>query len=279
MADIGAMPEGVPRYEALEACSRLTVVGFEPNDEARQKLGQSAGRRYLPYVLGSGEPATLHITRYPGCTSLYPPNPAVIDLFETIGADPEHGNFGVVDTVKVETRRLDDVFPLPVCPYLKLDVQGAELDVLRHGQHLLRTALVIESEVAFVEIYAGQPLFGDLQTFLRDRGFVLHKMFEIAGRTFRPVRHGANPFAPLSQMLWADAVFVRDFSRLDRFVDSELLCAAAILHECYRSYDLAHRLLAEHDRRRRTGFATTYGKRLTEMPSLDTFYLTQRLQP
>lgn len=279
VADIGAMPEGVPRYSPLAAISDLSVVGFEPNDDERRKLEANGTGEYLPYVLGTGEPATLHVTHYRGCTSLYPPNPDVINLFETIGAGNEDGNFSVVATVPVATHRLDDVFPYPECPYLKLDVQGAELNVLEHGRRVLASALVVESEVAFVEIYKAQPLFGDIQTFLREQGFVLHKMFEIAGRTFRPVRHGANEFAPISQMLWADAVFVRDFARLDRYTDADLLTAATILHECYRSFDLVHRLLAEFDRRRETGLAAAYGERLVKMPTLEPFYLTQRLQP
>ena len=53
----------------------------------------------------------------------------------------------------------------------------------------------------------------------------------------------------MSQLFWADAVFVRDLTRLDRLADRQLLSMAAILHYCYESHDLALHLLTEYERR------------------------------
>ena len=39
-----------------------------------------------------------------------------------------------------------------------------ELLVLEHGMQKLADAVVIEAEVEFVELYRGQPLFGDIET-------------------------------------------------------------------------------------------------------------------
>jgi hypothetical protein len=39
---------------------------------------------------------------------------------------------------------------------------------------VLADALVVETEAEFVPLYRGQPLFGDLQVFLRDQGFLLY---------------------------------------------------------------------------------------------------------
>jgi len=50
-------------------------------------------------------------------------------------------------------------------------------------------------------------------------------------------------------MLWADAIFVRDFSALERWTDDALLKGAVVLFDLYRSSDLVARLLLEHDRR------------------------------
>ena len=92
---------------------------------------------------------------------------------------------------------------------------------------------------------------------LRDRGFVLHKLIDVAGRPFRPF-NPPNPFLPMSQMLWADAIFVRDFARLDDYSDDELLQAAAILDVVYSSFDLVGLLLAEYDRRQNTAVRQAY---------------------
>lgn len=200
----------------------------------------------------------MHVTRYPGCSSLLEPDPAVIDLFETLGASPPDGNFLVVDKVDVETVRLDDVPGLRSPDYIKIDVQGAELQVLTHGPRTLSSAVVVQTEVEFLPIYKNQPLFGDMQCFLREQGFVLHKLIDIGGRGFQPIHNSANPFQAISQVLWADAVFVRNFVGFDQWTDEGLLKAALILNDIYRSYDLVFHLLRARDARLKENLADRY---------------------
>jgi FkbM family methyltransferase len=247
--DIGAMLEGKDHYDPLIEQGLASVTGFEPNPVEFRRLADRQGpRRYFPVFLGDGAVATFHLTRYPGCSSLLEPNPAVVNLFETMGCEAD-GNFHVVRTERVQTTRLDDLFPDVRGDYIKIDVQGAELTILQNGQAVLAQALVVEVEAEFIPLYCGQPLFGDLQCFLRDQSFALHKFVDVAGRPFRPIRP-RNVFSPISQAMWADAIFVRDFSRMDTYSDEDLIKATAILHLVYRSYDLVGLLLREFDKRR-----------------------------
>src|SRR6185312_4789850 len=55
--------------------------------------------------------------------------------------------------------------------FIKLNVQGAELDILKAGGKALDTALGLLVEVAFVESYLGRPMFSDIDPFLRGAGF------------------------------------------------------------------------------------------------------------
>jgi FkbM family methyltransferase len=275
--DVGAMPEYEDRYAGLVRQGLAGVTGLEPNPEQFQRLAARQGPyRYLPYFLGDGGPATFHVTRYPGCSSLYEPDPAVIDLFTSIGAGGD-GNFSVISTLAVETRRLDDIPELGHADFIKLDVQGAELDILRHGTATLDGALVVECEVEFLALYKRQPLFGDVHAFLTAHGFVLHKLIDVRGRCLRPFVLNNNPYAPISQMLWADAVFVRDFTRLERFASEELLKAAVILHEVYFSYDLAVHFLKEYDRRAGADLAGSYAAKVFSQGELPTLYLNLKL--
>ena len=142
------------------------------------------------------------------------------------------------------------------------------------------SVVVVESEVEFIPLYKDQPLFGDVQVFLRERGFVLHKFLDIAGRGFRPFNGPKNnPHAAMSQILWADAIFVRDFSRLDTFNDDQLIKAAVILIEVYRSHDLAHLLLVEYDRRRQTQIAPRLHRAVLTHSNLRLAYMTHKLNP
>ncbi len=128
-------------------------------------------------------------------------------MFEAISATTEGGNFRVVSKEKISTRRLDEIEECPQADFIKLDVQGAELLVLENALQKISNAVVIETEVEFVEIYRNQPLFGDIQRFMRDQGFVLHKLVDISGRNFRPMST-VDPTQALSQFLLADAVVV-----------------------------------------------------------------------
>ena len=265
--DVGAMLEGEACYAGLLEKGLAEVIGFEPNLTELARLHQEGAAHctWLPYFLGDGAEATFHLTHYPGCSSLYTPDPNVINLFESIGAEPGE-NFSVLETETVETKRLDDVEECPPMDFVKIDVQGGELDILRHGVKTLGTVTVIQSEVEFVPVYKDQPLFGDLQIFLRDHGFQLHKFFDVAGRCFRPFQMRNNPHGAMSQVLWADAVFVRDFTRLDGFADAQLLKTAAILHEVYLSFDFVRYFLDALDRRNGGALAERYMKALQQNP-------------
>jgi hypothetical protein len=65
---------------------------------------------------------------------------------------------------------------LPPPDLLKLDVQGAELQILQGGTRTLGHAKAIIAEVSFVELYEGQSSFSDLCAFLQAHGFTLHAL-------------------------------------------------------------------------------------------------------
>jgi FkbM family methyltransferase len=126
--DIGAMLEdGRDHYDALVAQNLARVTGLEPKQVALDRLTQRAGPyRYFPLFLGDGGTATCHFTHYTGCSSLFEPDPAIIGLFETMGAW-EGWDFHVIKAERVRATRLDDLRDEIRADYIKIDVQGAEL--------------------------------------------------------------------------------------------------------------------------------------------------------
>ncbi|MDX2130855.1 MAG: FkbM family methyltransferase [Planctomycetota bacterium] len=247
IVDVGASNIGEePPYEPLLAAGAGTLTGFEPDDAAREQLetsGRHAGKcRYLPNVVGDGAERDFHICELTMTSSLYPPNTPLLRLFNALEELTR-----VVQTERVKTTRLDDVAAIDAMDYLKIDVQGAELDVFRGAPRLLSGTVVVQTEVEFVPLYVGQPLFGDVDVHLRAQGFVLHSLLTPSGRTFKPIVLNSNPLDTLRQHLWADAIYVRDFTRFRERSPRELLIIATIMHECYGSVDLAAHALLHYD--------------------------------
>ncbi|GAB4132140.1 MAG: hypothetical protein Fur0041_03150 [Bacteroidia bacterium] len=56
---------------------------------------------------------------------------------------------------------------------LKIDVQGAELEVLKGGSQTLKRTAFIWIEVSFKPLYKNSPLFEDIKSFLEDKGFIM----------------------------------------------------------------------------------------------------------
>jgi FkbM family methyltransferase len=253
VVDVGANPiDGAVVYAPLLATGLCDIVGFEPNLDALNELHRRKGphETYLPHAIGDGERATLRICRMPGMTSLLEPNFEVLRLFHGFELWGE-----VLRREEIATVRLDDVPETAGIDMLKLDIQGAELLALQNAQERLKQTLVIHTEVCFLPMYVGQPLFTDIDLFLRGQGFVLHRFEPLFTRDFKPLMFGTHAISGHSQTLWADAVYMRDVTRLETWTPQALLRTAFILHNVYRSYDVSLLLLREHDRRIGTDLA------------------------
>jgi len=263
IVDVGAMAKGVDAYAPLTKVLPCEVIGFEPVAPECEKLARMnvSGRTYLPYFIGDGSVRTFYECNRTMTSSLFEPNTPLLAKFHNL-----ENLTRVVKTSSVQTKRLDDIPETAGVDFLKLDVQGAELLVLSGAQSRLKDVLVVHTEVEFVPLYKGQPLFADIDAFLRAHGFAFHTM-ALTGRSFKPLMVKGNINAPINQRLWGDAVYVRDFMALDRLAPVALLKLAAMCHENYGSHDLAGVALQEYDRRMGTGLQMEYLQALCREPS------------
>jgi len=139
----------------------------------------------------------------------------------------------------VATRRLDDVAEIECVDFLKIDVQGAELAVFQHGQDKLAKAVAVQTEVSFVTLYKNQPGMGEIDVEMRRQGFIPHCFAAVKQWPISPCVINNNPHQPLNQLLEADIVYVRDFTRPELLGVEQIKHLALIAHYCYRSFDLA----------------------------------------
>jgi len=248
VVDVGASPldGGDPPYRALLASGLCRVTGFEPQDDALAQLNATKGpnERYFPYVVGDGESHVLHICAGTGMTSLLEPDPTTLALFDFLRPLGE-----VVRRVPVTTRRLDDMDEVELLDFLKIDIQGGELSVFRSGVAKLSKAVAIQVEVSFVTLYRDQPSFGDIDLELRGQGFVPHCFAAIKHWPIAPAVVNGDPRAAVRQLLEADIVYARDFSKPDAMSDEQLRHLAIVADHCYGSFDLALRCVMHLEQR------------------------------
>ena len=139
IVDVGANPvDGEPPYQQMLTKGLCTVIGFEPQPEQLASLERRKGPHeiYLPYVVGDGHEHVLHVAQASGMTSLLPPDPARLALF--------NGFLGwgtVLARIPTPTVRLDDISEVVRIDLLKIDIQGAELMVFQNGRDRLRHAV------------------------------------------------------------------------------------------------------------------------------------------
>jgi FkbM family methyltransferase len=107
-------------------------------------------------------------------------------------------------TITLPMHRLDDVLakrPPMRFPFIKLDVQGAELDVLRGGPRTLNDAEAVLLEASFLDYNKGAPQFAEAVAFLNANGFIVFDILDCF-RTTRDV------------LFQGDILFVRKDSSL-----------------------------------------------------------------
>lgn len=241
IVDIGANPiDGDPPYKSLLELGLCSITGFEPQEDALKALQARIrfDETYLPYVIGDGEPGTLHVCQARGMTSLLKPNAATLATFNELD---ELG--AVVETIPVETKRLNDVAEIEYLDFLKIDVQGGELAVFQNGREKLKNAIAIQTEVSFITMYENQPAIGIIDTCLRSMGFVPQCFAELKMWPIAPCVVGGNRRAPVKQLVEADIVYVKDFTRAGNMTAEQWKILALISHHCYESYDLTLRCI------------------------------------
>jgi FkbM family methyltransferase len=243
IVDIGANPiDGDPPYlPMLKAGGICRVTGFEPQQAALKKLndGKSSSERYLPYAIGDGSEKVLNICSAEGMSSTFKPDQKILKIFHPFDIWGQ-----VVSQQKVLTKTLDSVSEIEQLDFLKIDIQGGELSVFQHGKKKLAKAVAIQTEVSFIPLYEGQPTFSSVDIELRGLGFIPHSFPAIKNWMISPLVINGDPRIPLNQLIEADVLYVKDFTRPEIMDDEQLKHLALISHICYKSYDLSMRCIA-----------------------------------
>jgi FkbM family methyltransferase len=175
--DIGA--RGVPCKTMLSLAWAVEAIGFEPDAEECERLNAFYAEpknnpfqqtRLFPVALGrEARGRLLYLTKHRGTSSLLPP-------MEGKAAEFVRSDYGEVEkTVEVDTVPLDRFLEnnnLRDIAHMKVDVEGLELEILQTAEKLLSSSLLaVDSEISFMPARHGQPLYGELEGYLRSFDF------------------------------------------------------------------------------------------------------------
>lgn len=252
IVDVGAqnldMEEHI--YTPLRKVFPCQIYGFEPlPDDCAIRSESEPDVTMLGAAVGSGEEAVLNVTSFSPGSSLYTPNFYFLDRF--------HGlphMLRVEQQIKMPTKRLDDFEEIEDCDFLKIDIQGGELDALKGGTELLKSVMAIYIEVEFSSVYERQPLFPEVHAFLTEQGFEFMDFLDPGYASFRAGHNGNLK----SQLLWANALYFRKLEDMQAVMPTKVLKAIAVAHFNFQKYDYTAQLLRIYDDRMGTDFAHGY---------------------
>ena len=170
LIDVGAN-KGQFALAAFALNPKIEIDCFEPFPASAARLERWAKAaspriRVRRVALAAAEgTAEFHVTTREDSSSLFRP------------AKPQQ-EFGirVKDTIIVQTDRLDSQLKAEEVlrpSLLKIDVQGGELEVLKGLGDLQSVVDYVYLEVSFMELYENQPLFEELNEFMRLTGYRL----------------------------------------------------------------------------------------------------------
>jgi FkbM family methyltransferase len=199
LIDIGAAGDIEPRWKRIQ--SFLNYVGFEPDERSRSMLLSKNNNKCLKYeilpfaVWDKEEIIEFNLCRSPGASSHFWPDQSYMEKF------PDSQRFDVLRSINIKTSTLDNL-TLESADFIKLDIQGGELNALIGGRNLLNKTLGLEIEVEFTSIYKKQPLFGEICKLMNEYDFDFIDFVSLC----RWERLAHNSYG---QCIFGDALFLR----------------------------------------------------------------------
>ena len=237
IVDVGSTGGPELRWRKWEnACFFYT---FDPDPRAQS---WSSTSKNFPVGLWSHRCSqTIHLASYPPASSLFKPNQEFLSAFSVQSAMQEVG------TKKIELHTLDQILNGHPIDFLKIDAEGAELEILKGATHTLnQQCLGMQLEALFCPIRQNAPSFNDLDTFAKNFDLQLfHIQREHWMRKNKISAYVSNP-----QLIWGNVLYLlpkRIFLKKLKQSDNPklLLGKYLLILLAYNLFDYAYELCEE----------------------------------
>ncbi len=178
-----------------------------------------------------------YVTKNKVSSSLFRINDEILKDFKNF---EEHK---ITEIKEVSTRKIKDIKEIDKCNFLKLDAEGAELEIMKGMDNKINNILGIEIEIQFINRYIGSPNFTEVNKFLEENGFELYLMnSESWIRNKKFYNSSSN-----HKVIWGDMIYFKSFEELERLfksnVDQNLIEKFIALLLLYKFFDEANFLI------------------------------------
>lgn len=196
--------------------SNVELIGVDPFQEEGVKSGKF-NRKEITFrnVVGDKdeEDVDFHVSKFGQASSLLRENTKLVSRFHAA----KYGS--IVGTEKVSVKEISKLLKtqnITKFDFLKIDVEGSELNIMKNLENILREdCLGILSECFFQKYHYDRPLFSEIEIYLRNLGYYTFDIsLEKWGRTTNPVEYPADHHGNIregnAQVMFANVLFLKD---------------------------------------------------------------------
>lgn len=213
IVDIGARGGFEPYWSLYR--DQVKLLGFEANVKECERLNRKtskSGNRFFPIALHQDRGTRpFYVTALPDSSGFYPPDMQFWQRF------PDEVNLVIEKTIEMDTVDFDSFASendIDSVDFIKLDTEGSELDILKGAiKFIKKSVLGLSIEVEFLQAHKEQPVFSDVDSFLKPLGFRLydlaiyrHSRKALPVPTFSPIPGAVER----GQVIWGQALYLRD---------------------------------------------------------------------
>ncbi len=238
IVDIGASGGIDPRWAKFT--SSYKGILFEPDPREFDRLKSKSGKNLVVLnsaLSDSANTVDFHLCEKQQVSSVYLPNIDFLSKF------PDVKRFDVTKDIRIKTDTLNNQLKkndIVEIDFIKIDTQGHELPILKGGVDYLDNAIGLELEVEFAPLYEKQPLFSEVDSFVREHGF---ELFDIK-RYYWKRKESVNTGSQKGQLIFGDALYFKSPERvlLMDEITQEKIIRSICVYLVYGYWDLAQTL-------------------------------------